>query len=52
LLQLQARQIASMIVSGIQPIQNLSVLKKHGMEHKNEWAQWAITKGFAGAYIS
>ena len=39
-------------MSGIQPLQNLTVLEKHGMEHKMEWAGWAINKGFAGAIAS
>eukprot|EP00043_Microstomoeca_roanoka_P011127 m.105062 g.105062 ORF g.105062 m.105062 type:complete len:217 (+) comp15101_c1_seq1:33-683(+) len=43
----EIRRLAHVIASGIQPLQNLRVLKKHGIEHKNEWAQWVINKGFA-----
>ena len=42
------RQISLMVVADTQPLQNLSVLKKHGIEHKNEWAGWAISKGLSG----
>uniref|UniRef100_A0A8C3U7V6 maleylacetoacetate isomerase n=1 Tax=Catharus ustulatus TaxID=91951 RepID=A0A8C3U7V6_CATUS len=41
----QVRMIADHIVSGIQPLQNLSVLKQMG-EKKMEWAQNCITSGF------
>ncbi|XP_014105537.1 PREDICTED: maleylacetoacetate isomerase isoform X2 [Pseudopodoces humilis] len=41
----QVRMIADHIVSGIQPLQNLSVLKQIG-EKKMEWAQNCITSGF------
>ena len=47
---MQVRQISELIVSGIQPLQNLTVLEKHGMEHKMEWAGWAINKGFRGVW--
>ena len=30
-------------------MQNLRVLRKHGMERKVEWGQWAINTGFEGA---
>ncbi|XP_069639883.1 maleylacetoacetate isomerase isoform X3 [Haliaeetus albicilla] len=41
----QVRMIADHIVSGIQPLQNLSVLKQMG-EKKMEWAQNCIASGF------
>ncbi|XP_009866927.1 PREDICTED: maleylacetoacetate isomerase isoform X1 [Apaloderma vittatum] len=41
----QIRMIADHIASGIQPLQNLVVLKKMG-EKKTEWAQNCITSGF------
>eukprot|EP00055_Hartaetosiga_balthica_P007056 m.23775 g.23775 ORF g.23775 m.23775 type:complete len:218 (+) comp5583_c0_seq1:128-781(+) len=42
----EVRRLTHMITSGIQPIQNLRVLLKHGKEHKMEWGQWAISTGF------
>ncbi|CAM4571144.1 unnamed protein product [Lepidochelys olivacea] len=41
----QARMISDHIVSGIQPLQNLSFLKQVG-EKKLEWAQGSIARGF------
>ncbi|XP_031966533.1 maleylacetoacetate isomerase isoform X3 [Corvus cornix cornix] len=41
----QVRMIADHIASGIQPLQNLSVLKQMG-EKKMEWAQNCIASGF------
>ncbi|XP_010160745.1 maleylacetoacetate isomerase isoform X2 [Antrostomus carolinensis] len=41
----QVRMITDHIVSGIQPLQNLSILKQMG-EKKMEWAQNCITSGF------
>ncbi|XP_068539212.1 maleylacetoacetate isomerase isoform X3 [Anas acuta] len=41
----QVRMISDHIASGIQPLQNLSVLKQMG-EKKTEWAQKCITSGF------
>lgn len=45
----QVRRLCEMINSGIQPVQNLSVLQevgsRFGDEHKTSWAQWAITRG-------
>uniref|UniRef100_A0A8D0GY97 Maleylacetoacetate isomerase n=1 Tax=Sphenodon punctatus TaxID=8508 RepID=A0A8D0GY97_SPHPU len=41
----QVRMISDHIVSGIQPLQNLSVLQKVG-EKKMEWAQHYISHGF------
>ncbi|NXV26637.1 MAAI isomerase, partial [Rissa tridactyla] len=41
----QVRMIADLIVSGIQPLQNMSVLKQMG-EKKTEWAQNCISSGF------
>ncbi|EDQ91880.1 uncharacterized protein MONBRDRAFT_21180 [Monosiga brevicollis MX1] len=40
------RMLTEIITSGIQPVQNLRVLRKHGLEHKMEWGKWAITHGF------
>ncbi|XP_078516083.1 maleylacetoacetate isomerase isoform X2 [Lissotriton helveticus] len=42
----QVRMISDHIVSGIQPLQNLAVLKRVGEEKKNSWAQHYITRGF------
>lgn len=36
------------IISGIQTLQNLSVLKHVGDEKKVEWAKHYINKGFVG----
>ncbi|NXG30879.1 MAAI isomerase, partial [Dromaius novaehollandiae] len=41
----QVRMISDHIVSGIQPLQNLSILEQMG-EKKMEWAQHYITSGF------
>ncbi|XP_075568887.1 maleylacetoacetate isomerase isoform X1 [Pelecanus crispus] len=41
----QVRMIADHIASGIQPLQNLRVLKEMG-EKKKEWAQNCISSGF------
>ncbi|KAI6067916.1 Maleylacetoacetate isomerase [Aix galericulata] len=41
----QVRMISDHIASGIQPLQNLSVLKQMG-ERKMEWAQKCIASGF------
>eukprot|EP00698_Gefionella_okellyi_P016919 TRINITY_DN488_c0_g1_i2.p1 TRINITY_DN488_c0_g1~~TRINITY_DN488_c0_g1_i2.p1 ORF type:complete len:176 (+),score=36.80 TRINITY_DN488_c0_g1_i2:219-746(+) len=47
----QARQVVELIVSGIQPLQNLSVLNRlkeqHGEAAGLPWAQHWINKGFA-----
>lgn len=43
----QARAIAETIASGIQPLQNLSVLQRIGDEKKMEWAHDMIQKGMA-----
>ncbi|KAL9953228.1 hypothetical protein ACROYT_G040608 [Oculina patagonica] len=40
------RQVSHSIASGIQPIQNLSVLKYLGDEKKAEWGHYWINKGF------
>ncbi|XP_031213134.1 maleylacetoacetate isomerase isoform X4 [Mastomys coucha] len=40
------RMISDLIASGIQPLQNLSVLKQVGQENQMPWAQKAITSGF------
>eukprot|EP01061_Rhynchopus_euleeides_P030371 TRINITY_DN50481_c0_g1_i1.p1 TRINITY_DN50481_c0_g1~~TRINITY_DN50481_c0_g1_i1.p1 ORF type:complete len:244 (+),score=107.12 TRINITY_DN50481_c0_g1_i1:48-734(+) len=46
----KVRELCNIIASGIQPIQNLAVLKKVGAdfgdEHKTKWAQYWITEGF------
>jgi len=49
----QARRVAEIINSGIQPLQNLATLKKivdvTGVDSKKaEWAQHFIVKGFQG----
>ncbi|XP_074146004.1 maleylacetoacetate isomerase isoform X4 [Sminthopsis crassicaudata] len=40
------RMISDLIASGIQPLQNLSVLKKVGQETQLAWAQAVINSGF------
>uniref|UniRef100_A0A4X2LI42 maleylacetoacetate isomerase n=1 Tax=Vombatus ursinus TaxID=29139 RepID=A0A4X2LI42_VOMUR len=40
------RLISDLIASGIQPLQNLSVLKKVGQEAQLTWAQEVISSGF------
>ena len=42
----QVRQVSHTIASGIQPIQNLSVLTYLGDERKAEWGHHWINKGF------
>lgn len=42
----QVRQVSYTIAGGIQPIQNLSVLKYVGDEKKTEWGHHWINKGF------
>uniref|UniRef100_A0A8C8R7L6 Maleylacetoacetate isomerase n=1 Tax=Pelusios castaneus TaxID=367368 RepID=A0A8C8R7L6_9SAUR len=42
----QARMISDHIVSGIQPLQNLTLLKRAAGEKKLEWAQHYIMCGF------
>jgi maleylacetoacetate isomerase len=42
----KVRQLTEMIASDIQPIQNLRVLKKHGLEHRKEWGSWIVNLGF------
>ncbi|XP_074648885.1 maleylacetoacetate isomerase-like [Tubulanus polymorphus] len=42
----KARSLADTITSGIQPLQNLSVLKYVGDERKMEWGNHWITRGF------
>ncbi|XP_046906059.1 maleylacetoacetate isomerase [Hypomesus transpacificus] len=41
----QVRMVSDLICSGIQPLQNLTVLQKIGAE-KMQWAQHFITRGF------
>ncbi|XP_073923565.1 maleylacetoacetate isomerase isoform X3 [Castor canadensis] len=40
------RMISDLIAAGIQPLQNLSVLKQVGEQNQLAWAQKAITSGF------
>ncbi|XP_037688130.1 maleylacetoacetate isomerase isoform X2 [Choloepus didactylus] len=40
------RMISDIIAGGIQPLQNLSVLKQVGQENQLTWAQTAISSGF------
>nr|XP_045009952.1 maleylacetoacetate isomerase isoform X3 [Jaculus jaculus] len=40
------REISNLIASGIQPLQNLSVLKQVGQENQLTWAQKVIASGF------
>ncbi|XP_014341459.1 maleylacetoacetate isomerase isoform X3 [Latimeria chalumnae] len=42
----QVRMISDLITSGIQPLQNLYVLKKVEDDKRTEWAQHFIGKGF------
>ncbi|XP_050305850.1 probable maleylacetoacetate isomerase 2 isoform X1 [Anthonomus grandis grandis] len=42
----KVREICEVIVSGIQPLQNLCVLIHVGEEKKNEWAKHWINRGF------
>lgn len=42
----KVREICEVIVSGIQPLQNLSVLIHVGEEKKDEWAKHWINRGF------
>lgn len=40
--------ISNLIAGGIQPLQNLSVLKQVGQENQLTWAQKTINSGFNG----
>ncbi|KAG7170260.1 probable maleylacetoacetate isomerase 2 isoform X2 [Homarus americanus] len=42
----KVREVCEVISSGIQPLQNLSVLQKVGDEKKMEWGHFYINKGF------
>ncbi|KAB7499976.1 Maleylacetoacetate isomerase [Armadillidium nasatum] len=42
----EVREVSEIIASGIQPIQNLSILKKIGDERKMKWAHDVIQYGF------
>merc|ERR1711991_1126164 len=44
--KMRAREIAELICSGIQPIQNLAVINYVGQDRKMEFANHFITKGF------
>lgn len=48
LLLCQVREICEVIASGIQPLQNLTVLIYVGEEKKKEWAQHWINRGLRG----
>ena len=48
LARFKVREICEIIASGIQPLQNLSVLKKVGEANHKEWAAHWIVKGFVG----
>ncbi|KAH0620470.1 hypothetical protein JD844_020971 [Phrynosoma platyrhinos] len=47
----QVRMISDHIVTGIQPLQNLSVLQQMG-EKKLDWAQSCISSGFEGHMVT
>ena len=47
---LQARALAEVINSGIQPLQNLKTLQAFG-DKKAEWAQTVIANGFEGTIL-
>jgi len=44
--RLKVREICEIIGSGIQPLQNLSVLQKLGQDKQKEWAVYWMLKGF------
>lgn len=46
---LKVREICEVIASGIQPLQNLSVLQKIG-DGKMEWGHFYINNGFTGKW--
>lgn len=46
----QVRQVSHCIASGIQPVQNLQVLKYLGDERKAEWGNHWIDKGFKSKF--
>ncbi|KAF2368740.1 Glutathione S-transferases class Zeta [Trinorchestia longiramus] len=47
MLRAKVREIAQMIVAGIQPLQNLRVLRSLPEKERKTWASTAITTGFA-----
>lgn len=47
----KVREICEIIGSGIQPLQNLSVLQQFDEGKRSEWASKCIIKGFTGEYI-
>ncbi len=51
---LKVREISDIVNSGIQPLQNLSVITKYSSEpdKKVEWANFWISKGLAGIYFA
>ncbi len=52
---IQARQIAEIVNSGMQPLQNMNVLSRIkdllGEEKRQEWAQHFIRRGLEGKSI-
>lgn len=46
---MKVREICEVIGSGIQPLQNLSVLQKIG-DGKMDWGHFYINKGFTGEW--
>ncbi|XP_041353264.1 maleylacetoacetate isomerase-like isoform X2 [Gigantopelta aegis] len=44
--RVKVRSLAEIVNSGIQPLQNLPVLKKVGDDQKLEWAKYWIERGF------
>lgn len=50
-LRFKVREICEIIGSGIQPLQNLSVLQQFDEGKQKEWANKWITKGLAGKCV-
>ena len=48
---LQARALAEIINSGIQPLQNVNVRKKVGEEKAQEWVKYWIERGLTGISV-
>jgi maleylacetoacetate isomerase len=46
------REICEVIASGVQPLQNLTVLIYVGEEKKKEWAMHWINRGLRGELIN
>lgn len=51
-LRFKVREICEIIGSGIQPLQNLSVLQQFDEAKQKEWASKWIVKGLAGNAIT